>query len=64
MSGVLADAGGRPVDSHDVVAHRLVGHAGRQDKMRIVGLGALEIVDHQVAPTRLDRSLEAFDSPE
>ena len=42
----------------------MVGHARRQHKMRIVGLRAFEIVDHEVAAARLDRPLETLDSDE
>jgi hypothetical protein len=47
-------------DPADVLAHRLSGAPHRQDKLRIVGLGAHQVIDHQVAAAGLDDGLEPF----
>src|SRR5947209_4937073 len=45
----------RLVDATDVLPHGFAVRAPGHDEMAVVGLGALQVVDHQVSPARLDR---------
>src|SRR5262245_3713411 len=52
------------VDPNDIRADRLFLAAPRQDEMRIVRTGALEIIHHQIAAVGFDCRLEPLDGRE
>src|SRR5207245_344850 len=52
------------VDPADIGPDPLAVAPARYDEVRIVGLRALQVVDHQVAAVRLDRGFEPLDGRE
>src|SRR5712691_12548599 len=50
----------RFVDPDDVRAHGLAVPTSRHDEAAVVGLRALQVVDHEISAVRLDHTLEAL----